>query len=119
MADALHAQTIHANNLTHRGAALFVTVKANQPRLHDRLPALPWPDIPVGDRTQDRGHGRRETRTLKALTVATPAGLGFPHAAQAVRITRTRTTNGKTTKQTAYLIVTLPVSRVKILAQDS
>jgi predicted transposase YbfD/YdcC len=108
VADALHAQTIHTNNLADRGAALFVTVKANQRRLHDRLRALPWPDVPVGDRTRDRGHGRRETRTLKAVTVATPAGLGFPHAAQAVRITRTRRMNDKTTRETAYLIVTLP-----------
>src|SRR5205814_1140584 len=50
----------------------------------------------------------RETRTIKAVTVNTPQGLGFAHAAQAVRITRTRTMRGKTTRETAHLIVTLP-----------
>jgi predicted transposase YbfD/YdcC len=40
--------------------------------------------------------------------VATPGGLGFPHAQQALRITRTRTVGGKTSRETAYVIVTLP-----------
>lgn len=113
VADALHAQTIHATDLTARGAALLVTVKANQRGLHDRLHALPWPAIPVGNRTRDTGHSRR---TLKVVTVATPAGLGFPHTAQAIRITRTRRTNrpdGKTTRETAYRIVTLPAEHAR------
>jgi hypothetical protein len=37
-------------------------------------------------RSQPRGHGREEHRTLKAATPA--AGLCFPHAAQAIRVTR-------------------------------
>jgi predicted transposase YbfD/YdcC len=108
VADALHAQTAHAHDLNARGAALFVTVKANQPTVHQQLKGLPWKDIPVGNRTRERGHHRRETRTLKAVTLATPTGLQFPHAAQAVRITRTRIINGKTTRETAYLLITLP-----------
>jgi hypothetical protein len=39
----------------------------------------------VLDRTRDQGHGRVELRTLK---VATVPGLGFPHAAQAIQLTR-------------------------------
>jgi len=35
-----------------------------------------------------RGHGRREIRTLKILTVST--GIDFPHAAQAIQIRRRR-----------------------------
>jgi predicted transposase YbfD/YdcC len=108
VADALHAQVGHAHQVTARGAHLMVTVKANQPTLLQQLQTLPWAQASIGHRTQERGHGRRETRTLKAVTVDTPRGLGFPHAAQAVRITRTRTIAGKTTRETAYLIVTLP-----------
>ncbi|MFD0585015.1 ISAs1 family transposase [Dactylosporangium darangshiense] len=108
VADALHAQVGHAHAVNVRDGQLMVTVKANQPTLHPQLKQLPWAQVPVGYRTRDRGHGRRETRTVKALTVATPGGLGFPHAEQAVRITRTRTASGKTTRETAYLIVTLP-----------
>lgn len=121
VADALHAQTIHATDLTERKAALYVRVKGNQPTVFQRLRSLPWPQIPVGDRTRDRGHGRRETRTCKTVTVTLPGGLGFPHADQAVRILRTRRvrdtptktdastpTTFKTKRETAYLIVTLP-----------
>jgi predicted transposase YbfD/YdcC len=108
VADALHAQVGHVNHVAAHGADLMVTVKANQPTLLRHLKTLPWNQISVGHRTQERGHGRRETRTLKAVTVDTPGGLGFPHAAQAVRITRSRTLAGKTSRETAYLIVTAP-----------
>ncbi|MBT0774322.1 ISAs1 family transposase [Kineosporia sp. J2-2] len=108
VADALHAQTTHAHDLAARGAVLFVRVKANQETLHNQLKRLPWKDIPVGHRTRDAVHGRRETRTLKALTLQEPLALAFPHAVQAVRITRTRIIKGKTTRDTAYLIISLP-----------
>jgi hypothetical protein len=39
-----------------------------------RLATLPWPQVPVADRTRDRGHGRVETRQLQ---VATIVGLDF------------------------------------------
>jgi hypothetical protein len=85
-ADALHTQRDHAEFLiTGKQADYLFLVKGNQPALHAQLAALPWRDIPVLDRTRDQGHGRVEVRTLKVVTVA---GLGFPHAAQALRITR-------------------------------
>jgi len=39
--------------------------------------------------------------------------LGFPHAQQAVRITRTRVSKGKTTRETAYLIASLPAEQAQ------
>ncbi|GAA3779906.1 hypothetical protein GCM10022225_80200 [Plantactinospora mayteni] len=111
IADALHTQTKHADEVTRRGAHLMVQVKANQPTLFTQLKRLPWAQIPVGDRTRDCGHGRRETRTVKAVTVGAPGGIGFPHAAQAVRITRTRIVGGKTSRETAYLTLSLPASQ--------
>jgi predicted transposase YbfD/YdcC len=113
VADALHAQVGHAIDLHQRGAHLMVRVKGNQPTVHHRLKTLPWAQVSVGHRSSERGHGRRETRTVKAVTVDTPEGLGFPHAAQAVRITRTRTVGGKTTRETAHLIVTLPAEHAQ------
>jgi predicted transposase YbfD/YdcC len=110
VADALHAQSGHAEHLAAAGGHLMVCAKGNQPSLFAQLKALPWGQVPVGDRRSERGHGRRETRTVKALTVGTPGGLGFPHAQQAVRITRTRTVKAKTTRQTAYLVVSLPAA---------
>jgi predicted transposase YbfD/YdcC len=110
VADALHAQTDHAQQVDARGGHLMVPAKGNQPTLHAQLKALPWAQVPVGDRRSEVGHGRKETRTVKAVTVQTPGGLGFPHAQQAVRITRTRTIKGKTTRQTTYLTVSLPAA---------
>ena len=45
--------------------------------------------------------------------MATPGGIGFPHAQQAVRITRTRTVKGKTTRETAYLTVSRPADQAQ------
>lgn len=91
VADALHTQTGHAREVNARGAHLLVQVKANQPTLFAQLKRLPLPHIPAGDRTRERGHGRRETRTVKAVTLHMPDDIGFSHAQQAVRITHTRT----------------------------
>jgi predicted transposase YbfD/YdcC len=86
-ADALHTQRAHADWLVaHKHADYLLVVKANQPALHQQLKALPWRDIPVADHTHDRGHARAELRRLQATT--TIAGLDFPHATQALRITR-------------------------------
>jgi predicted transposase YbfD/YdcC len=115
-ADALHAVRSHAEYLHNRGAHYILTVKANQPALHAQLTALPWAQIPVAHQDKNTGHGRRETRTLKKTAVADAAGprgqgLLFPHAHQAIRITRTRTTrsSGKTKRstETAYAITSL------------
>jgi predicted transposase YbfD/YdcC len=85
-ADALHTQREHADWLVSvKHAAYLLIVKANQPTLHQQLKALPWHDIPIADHTRDRGHHRVEIRRLQATTVA---GLDFPHATQAIRITR-------------------------------
>ncbi len=85
-ADALHTKRDAAKFLvTDKHAHYLLTVKANQPTLHAQLRRLPWHDVPVLHRTRDRGHGRVETRSLKIVTVP---GLGFPHARQALQITR-------------------------------
>ncbi len=76
-----------------------------------QLKRLPWAQIPAGDRTRDHSHGRRETRTVKAVTVQTPGGIGFPHAHQAVRVTRTRIVPGRTNRETAYPTVSPPAGQ--------
>jgi len=110
VADALHTQTGHANLIAARGGDLLIPAKGNQPTLFAQLKALPWASVPVGDRTRDRGHGRSETRTVKAVTLTGGDPIAFPHAAQAVRITRTRTRAGKTSRETVYLTVSLPAA---------
>jgi predicted transposase YbfD/YdcC len=110
VADAMHTQTGHAEQLTSRGAHLLLQAKGTQPTLHAQLKAVPWAQIPVGDRTGDRGHGRKETRTVKAVTLHIPGGIAFPRAQQAARIIRTRTVDGKTSRETAYLVTPLPAA---------
>jgi predicted transposase YbfD/YdcC len=60
-------------------------VKANQPTLLGRCQRLAWHRVPELDRTRDRGHGRIEIRTLKAVSIRR---FGFPHAAQILQVTR-------------------------------
>ena len=55
---------------TGKHAHYLFIVKANQPTLLARCQRCPGIDVPVLDRTRDRGHGRIEIRTLKAVTVA-------------------------------------------------
>ena len=84
-ADALHAQDEHARYLHRRGAHCVFIVKGNRPRLHQQLAGLPWRDMPAVDLTQDAGHGRRESRTLKLAAVrnAVTGGILFPPPAHA------------------------------------
>lgn len=114
--DALHCQREHVTYLAQRGAHWILTVKANQPTLHAQLAALPWRAVPQATRDTDRGHGRREIRTLKALTVQTPGGLGFPHAAQALQIRRRKRRLDQPkrfTTETVYAITSLNVHQAR------
>ena len=82
----MHSQREHANFLVAgKGAAYLLIIKRNQPHLYRQLKALPWGAVPVSDHTRSRGHGRDEIRRLQVLTTG---GLLFPHAVQAIRVTR-------------------------------
>jgi predicted transposase YbfD/YdcC len=105
--DALH--TVRANLdwlATEKKAHYIAVLKQNQPLLYGRVKALPWPQVPAGSVTRNTGHGRMETRTLKAAHVSR---LDFPHACQAIKITRWRkdTATDKISRETAYAITSL------------
>ncbi|THA30114.1 ISAs1 family transposase [Streptomyces sp. A1547] len=105
-ADALHTQREHARFLVEEKHAhyLFV-VKANQAGLSAALRSLPWNKVTARRYDRGRGHGRRETRSTRVLTV-TDLGLDFPYAVQAAKILRHRTDlrTGKVTRQTVYVV---------------
>jgi predicted transposase YbfD/YdcC len=110
--DALHTQREHVEDLHGRGAHWVLTVKGNQPRLRRQLAELPWRQVETCHRSAETAHGRREIRTLKVVTIA--AGIEFPHAAQAIQITRrTRPVSAKTGRrgkwrtETVYAITDL------------
>ena len=63
--------------------------------------------MPVAHRVVEKGHGRRESRTLQLTGVR--AGIGFPHARLAGRIVRNRTetATGETTQEIVYVVTSL------------
>jgi predicted transposase YbfD/YdcC len=110
-ADAAHTCRETAELIVERGAHYVFSVKSNQPKLRKLLKSLPWVDIPVCDKTSGKGHGRLETRTVKAAEIA--AGIGFPGAAQVLRIQRRRTVvsehrkTRKQTRETVFVVTSL------------
>jgi predicted transposase YbfD/YdcC len=105
--DALH--TVRANLdwlVKDKEAQYIAIVKRNQPLLHAQVRALPWRQVPAGSVARGTGHGRAETRTLKTAHVSR---LDFPHARQAIKITRWRqdTATGRTSRQTVYAVTSL------------
>lgn len=111
-ADALHTQKAHARYLHRHGGKYVFTVKRNQPTLHAQLGGLPWGQVPIGHHEQGKAHGRRESRTIAVTSVK--AGIGFPHARLAARITRTRVqvATGKSSIETVYAITNLTWDQV-------
>ncbi len=114
-ADALHTQRAHADYLHARGAHYLLTVKANQPGLHNQLRALPWADIPTVDVTMGKGHGRAESRTLKLAALDHGTGIRFPHARLAIQLTRRRKplTRRKWRTETIYAITDLNYGQIR------
>lgn len=111
-ADAMQTQREHATWLASRAAAWLFVVKRNQPSLYQQLKTLPWTRVPVQDETHDRGHGRYEIRRLQVLS---SDRLNFPHAAQALRITR-RVRDQKTKKWrtiTVYALTNLTAAQAR------
>lgn len=106
-ADAMHCQRDTARSITDRGGHYILTIKNNQPSLRRRVKALPWKHIPTLAASSHTGHGRKDTRTLKITEMV--AGIGFPGAAQVLRLTRTRTQrgSGKRTRETVYAVTSL------------
>ncbi len=107
-ADALHCQRGHAEFLTARGGHYLFTVKANQPTLRRALRRLPWATAPDA-RRRDRGHGRRESRSIKVVDLeGTGIAALFPAARRAIKVVRRRTTaDGRRSVETVYALTSL------------
>ena len=75
---------------------------------------MPGRAVPDATRDTTSGHGRREIRTLKVLTIST--GIDFPHAAQALQIRRRRRRVDQPkrfTTETVYAITDLRVHKAR------
>lgn len=103
--DAMHTQVDTAKVILEAGADYVLTVKANTPRLHTALKALPWSKVPAGSRSTDRTHGRRATRSIKVIDTPTlPGWPEFTGATQVAQLRRTVTRAGKKSVEVVYLI---------------
>ncbi len=110
--DALHTQDGTARHLVEdKHAHYLMIVKANQPSLLQAVTkALAGPDADFAGTSwteEGKGHGRRERRSIRT---APAAGIGWPHAAQVLRIRRdSGPTHGPWEhKEIAYGITSLP-----------
>ena len=115
--DSLHSHERLARKIRARGGHWLLVIKLNQPTIHANLTRLPWERSPDLVTTAEKGHGRVEVRSLKALTVTTPKLVGFWGTKQVVELRR-RTRRKKTVTATPawseevfYLVTSLPAEQ--------
>jgi len=101
-ADAGHTVRAHARLICEELLAHYVlTVKLNTKKLWEELDALDWRKVPVQHETREKGHGRREHRTIQVMDAPEHIRKRFPHARQVALIERyvTRTVRVRTGKR--------------------
>jgi predicted transposase YbfD/YdcC len=100
-ADAGHTVRAHARLICKLGAHFVFTVKQNTPRLREELDALDWARVPVQHATEEKGHGRRERRTIQVMDAPDSAKARFPQVRQIALVERyvTRTVRVKKGKR--------------------
>jgi predicted transposase YbfD/YdcC len=112
-ADALHTQDATARHLRKRGAYYVLTVKANRPKPLAAIKERFADPEQVTDTSCEieRGHGVYRIRRIETVDAA---GLPFPGAALAARITRYTcdlATGLPTGKEVVHIITSLPPRR--------
>jgi predicted transposase YbfD/YdcC len=97
-ADALHTVKASARLICETlGARYVFTVKQNTKKLWEELDALNWKKAPRHV-TRQAGHGRREKRTVQAMTAPARIRARFPRARQVALIERYVTRTVRTGK---------------------
>jgi len=105
--DAGHTVRAHATFICEDLLAHYVmTVKQNTPGLWAELDMLDWASVPVRHVTQDKGHGRRERRTIQVMDAPAHVRARFPHARQVALIERYVTRTVRKKKGRRYVKVT-------------
>ena len=84
-----HTVRAHARLICGKLLAHYVfTVKLNTKKLWEELDALDWKSVPVQHATEEKGHGRRERRTIQVMNAPARIRSRFPHARQVALIER-------------------------------
>lgn len=114
--DALHSVKANVAWLVETKKAHYVAViKPNQPNAWAQLDGLDWHAVAIQHTASNKGHGRRESRSVKTLAIADNlGGIAFPHAKLAARVHRRRKATGrKETRKTLHTVTSLDTHRAK------
>ena len=114
-ADALNCQRAIAQQIVDQGGDYALALKGNQGTLHDDVVMFlgdPASDTVSAEPTVDGGHGRIETRTA---TVSTDVDWltqthQWPGLKAVGKVERIREAGGKTTRETAYYLLSAPLT---------
>lgn len=112
--DAMHRQRTTAETILARGGDYLMTVKTNQPALHQDIGLLlDDADAPADDtdQTVDGDHGRIETRRAEVLHDLDwlEETHGWPGLAAVGKVIATREVDGRETTTTRYYITSRPL----------
>lgn len=107
--DAMHCQADTAKAIVDAGARYLMTVKTNQPSLHESVTLLlddPGAPADDEDETVDGDHGRIETRRAEVLhdVAWLAASHDWPGLAAVGKVTAARETGARTTTSTRYFV---------------
>jgi predicted transposase YbfD/YdcC len=86
-----------------------------QPTAWAQLDSLDWHAAAIQHTASNKGHGRRESRSIKTLAIADSlGGIALPHAKLALRFHRRREETGqKETRETVYAVTSLDTHQAK------
>lgn len=110
--DALHSVKANVTWLVEVKQAHYIAViKTNQPTAWAQLDGLEWTAVPIQHTASGTGHGRRESRSIKTVSInENLGGIAFPHAKIAIRVHRRRKKTGqKETRESVYAVTSLDV----------
>ena len=121
--DAMGCQTAIAQQIVDKGADYLLSLKGNQGTLHQDVKlffesANTCP--PVGHVSYDGGHGRIETRSVRATSAIDWLKKDHAHWSKLtsiIAVTATRECKDKTTEETRYFITSMEASNPERLGQ--
>ena len=121
--DAMGCQTQIAEKIIEQKADYLLSLKGNQGNLHEDVKLFFESDNtrpPVGHESYDGGHGRIETRVVRATSDIDWLRQLHPHWPQLtsiIAVTALRECQGKTTEETRYFISSMDATDPKRLGQ--
>jgi predicted transposase YbfD/YdcC len=120
--DAAGCQTENARLIREGAGHYLLTVKGNQPTLHEAVRAVFERAAGVGfegvgfdhHATSEDGHGRHEERSVSVIYEPTGLPSGWPDVAAVASVLRERTVGGETTTTVHYYVTSHPGAAAEI-----